>query len=85
MTEEEALLSRAFPVLRLLLKYFEGNPVNSDRDVRMSDIEEDLETSPGERKQYLPLSFFLPPGTALHYFCAINFVEGVEALLQVIT
>ena len=23
-------------------------------------------------------------GTALHYFCAINFVEGVEALLQVI-
>ena len=50
MTEEEALLSRAFPVLRLLLKYFEGNPVNSDRDVRMSDIEEDLETSPGERK-----------------------------------
>ena len=24
------------------------------------------------------------PGTALHYFCAINFVEGIEALLQVI-
>ena len=49
MTEEDTLLSRAFPVLRLLLKYFEGNPVNPDRDMRMSDIEEDLETSPGDK------------------------------------
>ena len=48
MTEEDTLLTKAFPVLRLLLKYFEGNPVNSDRDMRMTDIEEDLETSPGE-------------------------------------
>ena len=46
------MLSKAFPVLRLLLKYFEGNPVNADRDRtgwadRMSDLEDDLETSPG--------------------------------------
>ena len=46
-TEEDKLLSKAFPVLRLLLKYFEGNPVNADKDLRMSDLEDDLETSPG--------------------------------------
>ena len=46
-TEEDKVLTKAFPVLRLLLKYFEGNPVNADRDLRMSDLEDDLETSPG--------------------------------------
>ena len=55
-------MSRAFPVLRLLLKYFEGNPVNPDRDLRMSDIEEDLETSPGELENFqASFSFFLIP------------------------
>ena len=53
LTEEDALLARAFPVLRLLLKYFEGNPVNPDREVRMVDIEEDLETSPGELEVFV--------------------------------
>ena len=53
MTEEDTLLTKAFPVLRLLLKYFEGNPVNPDRDMRMTDIEEDLETSPGELLEHL--------------------------------
>ena len=67
MTEEDTLLSRAFPVLRLLLKYFEGNPVNPDRDVRMSDIEEDLETSPGEPEHFLPLFFILIPPQALPF------------------
>ena len=59
MTEEDALLTKAFPVLRLLLKYFEGNPVNPDRDMRMSDIEEDLETSPGELEHFQALFAFL--------------------------
>ena len=61
MTEEDTLLSKAFPVLRILLKYFEGNPVNPDRDLRMSDIEEDLETSPGELGLFLALFSFLFP------------------------
>ena len=62
MTEEDTLLSKALPVLRILLKYFEGNPVNPDRDLRMSDIEEDLETSPGELENFqASFSFFLIP------------------------
>ena len=61
MTEEDTLLTKAFPVLRLLLKYFEGNPVNPDRDRRMSDIEEDLETSPGELEHFQALFAFLFP------------------------
>ena len=77
------LLSQAFPVLRLLLKYFECNPVYSDTDRRMVDIEEDLETSPG---RLILTSKCLTPhsGTILHYFCSINFLEGVATLLQVI-
>ena len=46
-SEEGLLLSQAFPVLRLLLKYFECNPVCSDTDMRMVEIEEELETGPG--------------------------------------
>ena len=61
ITEEETLLSKAFPVLRLLLKYFEGNPVNPDRDMRMSDIEDDLETSPGDPEtSFLNFAFVFP-------------------------
>ena len=82
--EEGLLYSTAFVTLKLLLKYFDCNPINTLTGQRIIDIEDDLPTSPGvaSRVQILTIKYGLT-GLVLHYFCAINYVEGVEVLLQV--
>ena len=66
-TEEEIFKEETFPILKLLLKFFEFNPIDQSTQERLIDLEDDIITS---------------PGTILHYFCAINYVEGVQMLLQ---
>jgi len=65
--EEDVFKQVNFPVLKMLLKFFEFNPVDQSSQERLIDLEDDIITS---------------PGTILHYFCAINYVEGVQILLQ---
>ena len=66
-TEEEVLKQDAFPILKMLLKFFEFNLVEQTTQQRLIDLEYNIITS---------------PGTIIHYFCAINYDEGVQMLLQ---
>ena len=82
--EEGLLYSTSFTALKLLLKYFDCNPINTTTGQRIIDIEDDLPTSPGMVSSVLILTtIYGLTGLVLHYFCAINYVEGVEVLLQV--
>ena len=66
-SEEDVFKQQIFPVLKMLLRCFEFNNLEETVQKRLIDIEDDITTS---------------PGIILHYFCAINYVEGVQILLQ---